>query len=296
LNWSITLGPQQVFFLNSGLPDRGPVKGTFILRRASFGTIRLYGTVTPTDETLEDWKTRCWAILREVELGYYQEKQDELRAERLSLQRDIDAADALSLRRIEREHIMLAALEWLFPFLNLEAGWFEGVPDTPTDFDRVMGLQANVLIKLMHTAIDWDSMLVTLLPFFWERIDNKAVVFVDHPDPLHREFLRAGAARVVLPIRPGYEEDILSLFDLGLVDSMPPSHRYKAIIDEVTAANAKYVAQTHPAGATLPDGTISPAYQGDYPADGGKLIGRWHDTMPTGALDMEVTLRAATGI
>jgi hypothetical protein len=159
-----------------------------------------------------------------------------------------------------------------------------------------MGLQASVLIKLMHEAIEWDAMLVTLLPFFWERIDDNATVFVEHPDPLHREFLRAGAARVVLPIRPGYEEDVLSLFDLGLVSTITETHRFKAIVDQVTAANEQYVAATHPAGATLPDGSLNPEYTGDYPKDAGKLIGRWHENMPTGALDMEVTFTPVTEV
>jgi hypothetical protein len=281
-------GPQNVQL--GGLPVQGPVKGVFFLRRLGVGTVRLYAKVTATDELLQEWKKQCWGIIREAELVRYQEKLDALRAERLNLQRAIDAADSLSLRRIEREHIMLACLEWLFPFLNLKAGWFDNFSDTPTDFDRIMGLQASVLIKLMHTAIDWDTMLVTLLPFFWERIDSQAVVFVDHADPLHREFLRAGAARVVLPIRPGYEEEILSLFDLGLVSSISDSHRYKQIVDEVTAANADYQSKTHPADATLTDGSIDPAYEDDYPLENGKLIGRWHETMPTGALDMQVHL------
>jgi hypothetical protein len=188
---------------------------------------------------------------------------------------------------------MIACLEWLFPFLKLHEGWFDGMSDTPTDADRVTGLQLGVLMKLMHTAIDWDSMLVTLLPFFWERIDAEAVVFVDHADPLHREFLRAGAARVVLPIKPGSENEILSLFDLALLSETVP-HRYDAIVDDVQAAHAAFVAQTRPAGAVRPDGSINPSYQGDYPVEGGKLIGRWHEFMPTGALDMEVTLRNVT--
>ena len=194
----------------AGFVPRGPVKAIFRKLNLGFGTIRLSGEFVPTEEALEAWRQQCWRIMREHELAIHQEKLDALRAERTALQRAIAAADTLSLRRIEREHIMLACLEWLFPFLNLQTGWFDNVSDTPTDFDRVMGLQANVIIKLMHTAIDWDTMLVTLLPFFWERIDKAATVFVEHPDPLHREFLRAGAARVVLPIRPGYEEDMLS--------------------------------------------------------------------------------------
>jgi hypothetical protein len=266
------------------------------LRKAGVGKIRLFAKVVPTTEAMEAWKQQCWGILREGELAVYQAKLDELRAERLHLQRAVDAADTLSLRRIEREHIMLTCLEWLFPFLELDVGWFDNVPDTPTDFDRVMGLQASVLIKLMHTAIDWDAMLVTLLPFFWERIDNLATDFVDHPDPLHREFLRAGAARVVLPIRPGHEDEILSLFDFALVGPLPATHRYKAIVDEVTAAHKKYTAKTHPATATLPDGSLDPTYEGDYPLEDGTLIGRWHETMPTGALDMEVTLRPVTEV
>lgn len=277
------------------IPPTGPVNAVLLARNLDWGTVRVFAGITATDSAMNNWRQSCWAILREAALAVYQQAQDQLRLSLNALQRSIAAADTLSLRRIEREYIILACLEWLFPFLNLQSGWFSGINDTPTPLDRVAGFQESVLIKLMHTAIDWDSMLISLLPFFWERIDSSARVFVDHPDPLHREFLRAGAARIILPIVPGFEDQIISLFDLGYVGSAPGTNRYQELIDDVVAANAAYSGASHPASATGPDGAILPSYSGDYPVETGKLIGRWHDVMPTGALDMDVTFQPVAG-
>lgn len=62
-------------------------------------------------------------------------------------------------------------------------------------------------VKFVQTAIDWDNVMVFLYPYFWDTYPEQRVkLFMDHPDPLRREFLRAGAARVVLAIQPGFEE------------------------------------------------------------------------------------------
>jgi hypothetical protein len=277
----------------ANIPLEGPVNAVLLALNLDWGTARLFANVTATDQSMNAWRQNCWGILREAALARYQQLQDQLRIAMAAQQRAIAAADTLSLRRIEREYIMMACLEWLFPFLNLQSGWFDGIGDTPTELDRVAGFQESVLIKLMHTAIDWDQMLITLLPFFWEQTQSDRV-FVDHADPLHREFLRAGAARVILPIRPGYETEIMSLFDLGYVGAKG-ANRYASVINDVQAANAAFDTASHPAAATGPDGTILAAYTDDYPVEAGKLIGRWHDVMPTAAIDMDVTFQPVAG-
>jgi type II secretory pathway pseudopilin PulG len=47
--------------------------------------------------------------------------------------------------------------------------------------------------------------LYFLYPYFWGSPLGDRKRTLQHPDPLRREFVRAGAARVVLPVRPGFE-------------------------------------------------------------------------------------------
>src|SRR5262249_44266041 len=46
----------------------------------------------------------------------------------------------------------------------------------------------------------------TMYPYFWTgRDDWPQQSRLNDPDPLFAEFLRAGAARVIVPVRPGFE-------------------------------------------------------------------------------------------
>jgi hypothetical protein len=61
--------------------------------------------------------------------------------------------------------------------------------------------------------------------------NQRLKLFLDHPDPTHREFLRAGAARVVRAVRPGYEEERVSLLDQGQLGLLDAGNRFKKVID-----------------------------------------------------------------
>jgi len=125
-------------------------------------------------------------------------------------------------------------------------------------------------ISLVHEALDWDNMLVSLYPYFWDtNAAAEGKPFLDHPDPAHREFLRAGAAKVVLPIRPGYEQKVLSLLEYGEVGTLEPRHSFGKVIEQVQAEHAARRA-------------------------GPETLGEWEECTPTGALDLEVVMRKVT--
>jgi hypothetical protein len=126
--------------------------------------------------------------------------------------------------------------------------------------------------------------MVFLYPYFWDTpAHEEEKVFLNHPDPVHREFLRAGAARVVLAIQPGYEDQVVSLLDQGQLGNLPDKSRFAKMIKDVQDANAAYLK-----GTTGTTGTT-----GDNPTQPGVLIGSWTDQTPTGAIDLDVTFTAA---
>lgn len=67
-------------------------------------------------------------------------------------------------------------------------------------------------IEFLQNAVEWENMLFFVYPYFWDDVENWPFKrFLVHPDPVHREFLRGGAARVVLTIRPGFEDAFIRL-------------------------------------------------------------------------------------
>jgi hypothetical protein len=91
---------------------------------------------------------------------------------------------------------------------------------------------------------------------------------------MHRAFLKAGAARVVLTVRPDFERDFVSLLETGGFGDLPPTHPYMTIIEEMEA----YAMTNFPG--------IPPAdSEGTNMQEEGLLIGTWHEYTPTSALD-----------
>jgi hypothetical protein len=136
-------------------------------------------------------------------------------------------------------------------------------------------------VKYLHQAIEWENVLYFVYPYFWDNPRNhKLKRFLHHPDSLHRAFLRGGAARVVLTIRPGFEESFTRLFETGtLDDELESDHPYVTIAQEIRA-----YAATHYPG--IPDSNATP--EEVEAAERGVHIGRWFEYTPVSATDITV--------
>ena len=83
--------------------------------------------------------------------------------------------------------------------------------------------------------------MYVLYPYFWGRKSRwiSALHFTD-PDPDFAAFLKAGAARVQVPVRPGFEKAVAYFCQFGLIweGNDPPlrdDDLYVPIVDEIAA-------------------------------------------------------------
>ncbi|WP_374444275.1 hypothetical protein [Epilithonimonas sp.] len=72
------------------------------------------------------------------------------------------------------------------------------------------GLDAYAsLAKFMEQAFEWDLMSYNYYPYYWGRRDDWDDMYQqENIDPLFRSFLRSGMARVVVTVRPGFEDAV----------------------------------------------------------------------------------------
>jgi hypothetical protein len=136
---------------------------------------------------------------------------------------------------------MKGVLRWLF------GPTFTFVPAIPPNLygsnqsvinDATWGavLAQGEIIKFLHHAIEWENMLYFLYPYFWSHTSRwEFKKYLDHPDFMHRAFLKSGSARVVLTIRPGFERDFVSFLETGTFNGLPPGHPYLTIAEEMEA-------------------------------------------------------------
>lgn len=57
------------------------------------------------------------------------------------------------------------------------------------------------IASLLESGIDWKLMVYQLLPYYWANVcEWQSLLGVSDPDPLYAEFLRSGAARILVPL------------------------------------------------------------------------------------------------
>lgn len=195
------------------------------------------------------WQLKTWSILHDAAQAQYYENRQMLKERLARLTEELGAQDALSLRKIEREEVMKGVLRWLFGptfrFMpsdipeKLEAENEAVINETL--WGRI--LYQGELIKFLHNAIEWENMIYFLYPYFWSHKKRwELKKYLDHPDVMHRAFLKSGSARVVLTIRPGFEAAFTALIENGsYLDALNTNHPYLSITEEMeNYANTNY--------------------------------------------------------
>lgn len=233
-------------------------------------------------EALQAWQLKAWAAIRDAAQARFYEQRVQLNDRLARLREELGAQDALSLRKFERDEIMKGVLRWLFgPSFRFHPS---GVPaDLYSAQETVVSkatwaqvLAHGELIRFLQQAIEWENVLYILYPYFWSHLSRwPSKEQLEHPDAMHRAFLKSGAARVVLTIRPGFERDFLSLVETGNFSGLPATHPYMTIVQEMEA-----YAHTNFPG-------VPPANEeGKLGDEEGLLVGSWYDYTPTSALDI----------
>ena len=114
-----------------------------------------------------------------------------------------------------------------------------GSGDIPPQFDLVDAREDGAEIRFFEHAFEWDQMQYVFYPYFWARPGGWADRFhARNMDPALEEFLKSGSARVVVPVRPGFEAAVSYYLEKRLVwkDQGEPTIEdplYKSIVDEI---------------------------------------------------------------
>jgi hypothetical protein len=249
---------------------------------------------------LREWQYQTWLTLRDAAFNAFTIDKDQLRQAREALAESVGQYDALTLRRMEREEVMKGVLQWLFgPSFDLVPDDVLSLftrPGTKMPTSRLIAgrldqdewrrvIEFGEFVKFIHHAIEWENLLFFPYPYFWDAPANwDSKLFLEHPDTLHRTFLRSGAMRVVLTIRPGFEPAFTSLVDNGAFGQLPDQHPYVTIGEEI-----RHAAETVYAGIPPADPADADLEAHVDAAELGVLIGEWHEYTSTSALDVGIS-------
>jgi hypothetical protein len=199
---------------------------------------------SPTQDAIDSWQSSILNKLRDADNSLYQSHLQKLNEQAAAIKAELGAFDALTLRRMEREEIMRGLLQWLFgPSFQIQPGVLDQYLDNPEQSVFQTGnseawqivMQYGEYIKYIHNAIEWENVLFFPYPYFWDSSTRWPFkLFLMHPDPEHRSFLRAGCARVVLTIRPGFEQSFAQFMEnYSLTTLLASDHPYVTIGTEI---------------------------------------------------------------
>ena len=164
-------------------------------------------------------------------------------------------------RRIEREELKKGSLTMLARqyFENFDAMHLAGTASGLPEFDVDEAMDEGDYAQFFEQAFEWDQMTYLYYPYFWMNKTEWLERFnLQSTDALFADFLRAGYARVVVPVTPAYDDAVLYYLSSGgqiWNGGDPPTiddPLYVSIADELGDATAGRTPYGEPWEVTIP--------------------------------------------
>lgn len=202
-------------------------------------------------ETKAEWQIKTYeAIMNAYEqaLANYQEQ---VSAAQIQAGVMIQGRNPEFNRKIERDELKKGVLRLLtnnFAQTRVSGVWrfnevFNAMKAVGTfgypEFDIKEAIVEGRIIQFFEQAFEWNNMTFRFYPYFWGRKGSWRQNFpLTDTDPQFIDFLRAGAARVVVPVHPSYNETILHYMQTNEIwnGGEPPTlddPLYISIVDEL---------------------------------------------------------------
>lgn len=199
-----------------GTPRRGEVSvGVHAFKMKAFVvTGDIYCRLTT--DGFAKWQHETFESIIEAYLDKKAVYEDKLAQQEVQEGVKILGRNPLENRRIESDELRKLAIMTLMGNSYLDIDSFYGTAEP------IMNLSAacenGKLIRFFENAFEWRNMTYVHYPYFWGRHARwiNALHLTD-PDPDFAAFLRAGASRVQVPVRPGFESAVAYYCQTGII-------------------------------------------------------------------------------
>jgi hypothetical protein len=239
-NWGNDYQGEDSFDYDSTTPptprERGQIPVAVAASWVEHVSVNIEVACTRTDDLLAQWKIATYekivAAWQKVESDY-QSALDKL-AQQATTGGPLGAADPDTNRVTERLELKRACIaimddsnatvRGVTPNVavadspdndpgNPASVWKPVLPEPILGTSQTLGAS----VRWFEQAFEWENMAYVLYPYFWGRRTtwvDRLTLQVD--DPLFKQFLQAGYARVVVPVRLGFEPAVLFYLNCGL--------------------------------------------------------------------------------
>lgn len=159
-----------------------------------------------TDEGFQAWQLDVYRAIMNAYLKEKQNFEEKVAAAQIEQSVKIAGKNPLINRQLIIDELIRGCIT-LWTGFN-----FDGVPmisqnegaNPPANFPRINidnTLELIPEISFIHQAFDWFNLTFEFYPYFWARKKDWLDIYsLEDKDPLFTDFLRAGAARVLVPV------------------------------------------------------------------------------------------------
>lgn len=202
-------GHKRVFNLDP-LSGELPISVSFNGNRAVSVHVTVYCQRTP--EAYTKWQIKTYKALLEGYQKMKSEFDEQVAVEGIRQANQIQGFAPERNRAIERNEIKRSVISVLTgQHFDLFGAIQDG--DFP-EIDFEQAIPEGKYIQFFENAFEWSNLSYVMYPYFWGRKQTWVEkIGLDNTDLDHLAFLQAGAARVVAPVRPGYEPVLIHYLD-----------------------------------------------------------------------------------
>jgi hypothetical protein len=214
-----------------------------------------------TQRALDEWKLKTHSAISQAyqkQVRDYEERLAALEVQAAQQFQGTNPAENERLIRSElKKHSISAFTAQHYDLFGAVALSSQGYPQPDLPEAAVEGRY----IRFFEQAFEWEQMMFFFYPYYWGRKENWLKrVLIEDVDFLFAEFLKAGSARVVVSVRPGFEQAVAHFLETGVTwdgADLPSiaSPLYVSIIEEIRErdkAKGNEIAQGDPWDVHLP--------------------------------------------
>jgi hypothetical protein len=177
----------------------------------------------------EDWQQSVFSAVMTAYLEALAEYSDRVAALRVQQEPgELGGRNPAVSRQLEQTELKRAAISILTGqhFDSFDALRLTADPHGYPQLDLPETALEAPFIRFFEQAFEWENMVYVFYPYYWGRKDDWVRdAMLEDADLVFGEFLRAGAARLVVPARPGFEEAVAAYLEHGwpIVDEADPA-------------------------------------------------------------------------
>lgn len=206
-------------------------------------------------EGINAWQIKTYQAIMNAYQNQLAAYNEEVAAAEIQRGVNIQGRNPVFNRKIEQDELKKGALRMLtnnFAQLKVSGNWryneaFNAMHDYGQfgypEFDVNEAQTEGKIIQFFEQAFEWENITYRFYPYYWGRKEDWDITFdKEDTDTAFTDFLRAGAARLVIPVHPAYTETVLHYLYTNEIwnGGEPPAlddPLFISIIDEIKSDN-----------------------------------------------------------